>query len=129
MGFAQNLAHCMKQRGYSAYRLAQILDVNNQSVLNWVAGGSMPHTKNRKKIADHFGITLAALDGDALPTVPPETPAAPAPAKKEPPAETGEQFSPLDSRWFSLTEEEKLQAWEFIVQLRAKNQAKNQEGG
>ena len=43
-------------------------------------------------------------------------------AKKEPPAEVGEQFSPLDARWFSLTEEEKLQAWEYIVQLRAKNQ-------
>lgn len=43
-------------------------------------------------------------------------------AKKEPPAEVGEQFSPLDSRWFSLTEEEKLQAWEYIVQLRAKNE-------
>ena len=43
-------------------------------------------------------------------------------AKKEPPAKVGEQFSPLDSRWFSLTEEEKLQAWEYIVQLRAKNE-------
>lgn len=43
-------------------------------------------------------------------------------AKKGPPAEVGEQFSPLDARWFSLTEEEKLQAWEYIVQLRAKNE-------
>lgn len=116
MGFAQNLAYCMEQRGYSAYRLAQILDVNNQSVLNWVAGESMPHTKNRKKIAEHFGITLEALDGDDLPELPHKG------VKKEPPAEVGEQFSPLDSRWFSLTEEEKLQAWEYIVQLRAKNQ-------
>nr|DAR04928.1 MAG TPA: SOS-response transcriptional repressor [Caudoviricetes sp.] len=47
--------------------------------------------------------------------------------KKEPPAEVGEQLSPLDSRWFSLTDEEKLQAWEYIVQLRAKKQGGSRE--
>lgn len=32
----------------------------------------MPHPKTRQKIADHFGITLAELDGDELPVLPNE---------------------------------------------------------
>ncbi len=72
MPFAQNFSFCMEQRGYSAYRLAKILGVSNQGVLNWLDGGNVPHKKTRQKIADHFGITLAELDGDALPVLPPE---------------------------------------------------------
>lgn len=115
MGFAQNLAYCMDQRGYSAYRLAQILDVNNQSVLNWVAGESMPHTKNRKKIAEHFGITLEALDGDALPELPPKG------AKKEQPVDRTELLSAIDRALFELTEEQKLEALRYIWSLQGKN--------
>lgn len=72
MPFAQNFSFCMEQRGYSAYRLAKILGVSNQGVLNWLDGGNVPHKKTRQKIADHFGITLAELDGDELPVLPPE---------------------------------------------------------
>lgn len=72
MPFAQNFRFCMEQRGYSAYRLAKILGVSNQGVLNWLDGGNVPHKKTRQKIAEHFGITLAELDGDELPTLPPE---------------------------------------------------------
>lgn len=72
MPFAQNFSFCMEQRGYSAYRLAKILGVSNQGVLNWLDGGNVPHKKTRQKIADHFGITLAELDGDTLPVLPPE---------------------------------------------------------
>lgn len=73
MPFAQNFSFCMEQRGYSAYRLAKILGVSNQGVLNWLDGGNVPHKKTRQKIADHFGITLAELDGDELPVLPPES--------------------------------------------------------
>lgn len=62
----------MQQRGYSAYRLAKELGVNNQSTVNWQRGGILPHPKTRQKIADHFGITLAELDGDELPVLPNE---------------------------------------------------------
>lgn len=72
MPFAQNFSFCMEQRGYSAYRLAKILGVSNQGVLNWLEGENVPHKKTRQKIAEHFGITLAELDGDKLPVLPPE---------------------------------------------------------
>ena len=72
MGFAENFNYCMEQRNYSAYRFAKILGVNIQSPVNWKTGASIPHYGTRKKIAEHFGITLAELDGDELPVLPPE---------------------------------------------------------
>lgn len=72
MGFTENFNYCMEQRNYSAYRLAKILGVNIQSPVNWKTGASIPHYGTRQKIAEHFGITLAELDGDELPVLPPE---------------------------------------------------------
>lgn len=60
----------MTQKDYSAYRLSKIIGSTNQAVLNWQAGKAIPHVKTRQKIADHFGITLAELDGDELPVLP-----------------------------------------------------------
>lgn len=88
MPFAQNFRFCMEQRGYSAYRLAKILGVSNQGVLNWLDGGNVPHKKTRQKIAEHFGITLAELDGDELPVLPPE-------GAKKAPAAKGEDEAKL----------------------------------
>ena len=70
MAFMQNLNYCMQQKGYSAYRLAKIIGASNQGVLLWQTGKNTPHLKTRQKIADHFGITLAELDGDELPALP-----------------------------------------------------------
>lgn len=70
MAFTENLNYCMSQKGYSAYRLSKIIGSTNQAVLNWQAGKATPHAKTRQKIADHFGITLADLDGDDLPVLP-----------------------------------------------------------
>lgn len=72
MGFTENFNYCMEQRNYSAYRFAKILGVNIQSPVNWKTGASIPHFRTRQKIAEHFGITLAELDGDKLPVLPPE---------------------------------------------------------
>lgn len=111
MPFSQNLIYCMNQRGYSAYRLAKVLGVNNQSTVNWMEGKNVPHPKTRQKIADHFGITMAELDGDELPVLPPEGKAAPG-AKKE--------TAPLDDLlpgYARLTEENKLKAQEYIALL------------
>jgi transcriptional regulator with XRE-family HTH domain len=60
----------MDSKGYSSYRFAKIIGVNIQSVSNWKSGEVIPHPKTRQKIADHFGITLAELDGDELPILP-----------------------------------------------------------
>lgn len=70
MGFTRNFNYCMDSARYSSYRFAKILGVNLQSVSNWKNGVVVPHPKTRQKIADHFGITLAALDGDELPVLP-----------------------------------------------------------
>lgn len=72
MAFTENLNYCMSQKGYSAYRLSKIIGSTNQAVLNWQAGKATPHAKTRQKIADHFGITLAEMDGDELPVLPEE---------------------------------------------------------
>lgn len=72
MGFTENFNYCMEQRNYSAYRFAKILGVNIQSPVNWKTGASIPHYGTRKKIAEHFGITLEELDGDELPILPPQ---------------------------------------------------------
>lgn len=70
MAFMQNLNYCMQKKGYSAYRLAKIIGASNQGVLLWQTGKNTPHPKTRQKIADHFGITLAELDGDEFPVLP-----------------------------------------------------------
>lgn len=72
MGFTSNFNYCMDNARYSSYRFAKILGVNLQSVSNWKNGTVVPHPKTRQKIADHFGITLADLDGDELPVLPEE---------------------------------------------------------
>lgn len=70
MGFAQNLKYIKSQLGLSNYRLAKLFGCSQSSLLNWLDNGVIPHKKTRQKIADHFGITLAELDGDELPVLP-----------------------------------------------------------
>lgn len=96
MGFTENFNYCMEQRNYSAYRFAKILGVNIQSPVNWKTGASIPHYGTRQKIAEHFGITLAELDGDELPVLPPEG------AKKAPAAE-GEGSKEAASNFIKAT--------------------------
>lgn len=70
MPFTQNFNYCMEQKNYTAYKFAKIIGASNQGVLNWQSGECIPYPKTKKKIADHFGITLAELDGDDLPVLP-----------------------------------------------------------
>lgn len=72
MPFTQNFNYCMEQKKYTAYKFAKIIGASNQGVLNWQSGECIPYPKTRQKIADHFGITLAELDGDDLPVLPPQ---------------------------------------------------------
>lgn len=113
----------MEQRGYSAYRLAKILGVSNQGVLNWLDGGNVPHKKTRQKIAEHFGINLAELDGDELPTLPPE-------GVKKAPTETSERENnnPVTQEIFefvrSASVEELAEVVRYIQFLKTKRVAK-----
>lgn len=96
MGFTENFNYCMEQRNYSAYRFAKILGVNIQSPVNWKTGASIPHYGTRQKIAEHFGITLAELDGDELPVLPPE-------GAKKAPATKGEGSKEAASNFIKAT--------------------------
>lgn len=82
MPFATNLKYIKSIVGFSNYQLAKELECSQSSVKNWIDGGNIPHKKTRQKIAEHFGITLAELDGDKLPVLPPES-AKKAPAAKD----------------------------------------------
>lgn len=114
MGFTENFNYCMSQRNYSAYRFGKLIGANNQSVINWENGATLPRYSTRLKIAEHFGITLEALEGDELPALPSEAER----IKNEPP-DMVEQLGAMDKRWFQLTEEEKLIAMEAVWKFRA----------
>lgn len=92
MSFATNLKYIKDTIGFTNYQLAKKLECSQSSVKNWLDGGNVPHKKTRQKIAEHFGITLAELDGDELPVLPPEG------AKKAPAAKgEGEKDALIDA--------------------------------
>lgn len=70
MRFAQNLKYIKEKENLTNYRLAKLFGCSQSSLINWLDNGVVPHPKTRQKIADHFGITLAELDGDELPILP-----------------------------------------------------------
>lgn len=70
MSFAQNLKYIKEKENLTNYRLAKLFGCSQSSLINWLDNGVVPHPKTRQKIADHFGITLAELDGDQLPVLP-----------------------------------------------------------
>lgn len=82
MSFAQNLKYIKEKEDLTNYRLAKLFGCSQSSLINWLDNGVIPHPKTRQKIADHFGITLAELDGDEFPVLP-EQGAKKAPAPKE----------------------------------------------
>ena len=100
MPFTQNFNYCMEQKRYTAYKFAKIIGASNQGVLNWQSGECIPYPKTKKKIADHFGITLAELDGDELPVLPEKgakksAPDPKAEGVKKAPATEGEGYTEL----------------------------------
>lgn len=103
MSFATNLKYIKDTIGFTNYQLAKKLECSQSSVKNWLDGGNVPHKKTRQKIAEHFGITLAELDGDELPVLPPE-------GAKKAPATEGEGISAerkaLLDIVYSLTDEQ-----------------------
>lgn len=96
MPFATNLKYIKSVVGFSNYQLAKELECSQSSVKNWIDGGNIPHKKMRQKIAAHFGITLAELDGDELPVLPPE-------GAKKAPATEGEGSKEAASKFIKAT--------------------------
>lgn len=96
MSFATNLKYIKDTIGFTNYQLAKKLECSQSSVKNWLDGGNVPHKKTRQKIAEHFGITLAELDGDELPTLPPE-------GAKKAPAAKGEGSKEAASNFIKAT--------------------------
>lgn len=88
MSFAQNLKYIKEKENLTNYRLAKLFGCSQSSLINWLDNGVVPHPKTRQKIADHFGITLAELDGDELPILPPQ-------GAKKAPATEGEGYTEL----------------------------------
>lgn len=118
MGFTRNFNYCMDSARYSSYRFAKILGVNLQSVSNWKNGAVVPHPKTRQKIADHFGITLAELDGDELPVLPED-------GAKKAPATEGEGSDEKISRFVrSASAEELDEIYRYIDFLESKRAKK-----
>lgn len=63
MEFHQTLASMMDARGMTNYRLAQILDVSQSTIANWLNGTSMPRRSTMKSIAETFGVSVEELTG------------------------------------------------------------------
>lgn len=117
MPFTENLNYCMKQMNYSAYRMAKLIGATNQAVLNWQAGKAVPYPRTRQRVADHFGITLAELDGDELPTLPPQ-------GAKKALTKTGERELDMSliKRLVQLTPDEMEKVDAFVQGLLASRQ-------
>lgn len=88
MSFAQNLKYIKEKENLTNYRLAKLFGCSQSSLINWLDNGVVPHPKTRQNIADHFGITLAELDGDELPVLPEK-------GAKKAPATEGEGYTEL----------------------------------
>ena len=100
MSFAQNLKYIKEKENLTNYRLAKLFGCSQSSLINWLDNGVVPHPKTRQKIADHFGITLAELDGDELPVLPEKgakkcAPDPKAEGVKKAPATEGEGYTEL----------------------------------
>lgn len=96
MSFAQNLKYIKEKENLTNYRLAKLFGCSQSSLINWLDNGVVPHPKTRQKIADHFGITLAELDGDDLPVLPEKG------AKKNAPDPKTEGVSPTVQELFDF---------------------------
>lgn len=67
MQFATKMNYLRDERKLSNYRLAMDLGRSQHTIKNWISGDNTPRPKMQKTIADYFGITVDALNGDELP--------------------------------------------------------------
>lgn len=114
MSFAQTLKYIKEKENLTNYRLAKLFGCSQSSLINWLDNGVVPHPKTRQKIADHFGITLAELDGDELPVLPEK-------GIKEAPATEGEGMDGKIAQFIrSASAEELDEIYRYIDFLESK---------
>ncbi len=101
----RNFTRLCNENGVTELEALRAIGISSDISSQWMDKQELP-VAARIMLAKHFGVSTDEFYAK----------------KKEQPATYGGLFSPLDARWFSLTDEEKLQAWEYIVQLRAKNE-------
>ena len=68
MQFPQILQNLMSERGYSNYRLAQLLDISQSTVAYWLDGKGVPQRSKRKQLAGLFDVTVEYLMGEQTET-------------------------------------------------------------
>ena len=118
--FATNLKYLRDERKLSNYRLAMDLGCSQSTVKNWISGDNIPHPKMQKTIADYFGITVDALNGDELPILPPQD-------TKKAPGINAERFVPTMQDWEeqaeNWTDDQILQAMQKLVEIQQRRRS------
>ena len=54
----------MEEKGYTNYRLAQLLDISQSTVAYWLDGKGLPQRSKKKQLAELFGVSVAYLMGE-----------------------------------------------------------------
>lgn len=63
VGFSQNLAILMKERGISSYKLAKGVGVHISTVTNWL-NGSSPKVDSLQHLSQYFKVSVDKLIKD-----------------------------------------------------------------
>ncbi len=117
---ATNLKYLRDERKLSNYRLAMDLGCSQSTVKNWISGDNTPHPKMQKTIADYFGITVDALNGDELPILPTQdikkalTPT----SESERSRQIAARISEIVSQLYPETQESCLKYFESLLALQ-----------
>lgn len=64
MQFNQKLQKMLDARGWTAYRLAKIMDISQSTVSHWLAGESQPQRRTMRQLEDVFGVPYGYLSED-----------------------------------------------------------------
>jgi transcriptional regulator with XRE-family HTH domain len=62
----KKLYELIENKGITAYKIAKDININKQTVLNYIKDINIPTLDNAKKIADYFGVTLDYLVSEKL---------------------------------------------------------------
>lgn len=64
MQFSQILGRLMKERGWSAYRLAKLMDVSQSTVSHWLASDTKPQRNTMRRLEEVFGVERGYFENE-----------------------------------------------------------------